>query len=246
MGNELRYFYLLETRRLLLLIGVVFGLFLFVQYLGTATSDMTRFRSSNSTDLNNADRVSNSTKASEGISVNATNGIDKFDIGNSRNLNDTSNDEIDPEDEPPLEDFVGMDHNSNIESGIASNSSVVLNHDAIGDVVPISVRNEDIIPDQETPSVAKFPENPEINAIISTETSPILPIEEDAENILQKNERPTDLKVRDSAPTGGPSISSLKDLKGPEPEVVTISKMNDMLVQSRVSYKKEVCIRIVI
>lgn len=259
MGNELRYIFLLETRRLLLLIGVVFGLFLFVQYFeifksqvastdnfpnrnisddSIATKNVTQFSSSNFTDLNVAD---------------ATNVIDNFDLGNNRTLNDTSNDDIDPEDEPPLEDLVGMDHNSNIESEIASNTSVLLDHDGMGDVVPISERSEDKIFKQETPSVAKSPpnliplisppQNPEINSNIPTETSlPILPTVKDAENTLERNGNPTNLKA---APTGTPSTSSTKGLNRLESEVVTISKMNDLL-QSRASYKTEVCTQMLI
>ncbi|KAL8537222.1 hypothetical protein ACS0TY_012412 [Phlomoides rotata] len=251
MGNELRYIFLLETRRLLLLIGVVFGLFLFVQYFETSKSQVastddfpSRSTSNDPTVTNNVTQFSSSNFTDLNV-ASATNVIDNFDLGHIRTLNDTSNDDIELEDDPLLEDFVGVNHDSNIELGIASNTSVLLDHDGIGAVVPISERNEDKLPDPETSSVAKSPpnlisfppQNPEINSSVSA--SPILPMVKDAENILQKNENPTNLKADSSAPTGGPSISSTKGLKGLKHEVATISKMNDMLLQSRISYKTE-------
>ncbi|KAI3468209.1 hypothetical protein Pfo_024872 [Paulownia fortunei] len=308
MGNEFRYVCLVETRRLLLLMGVVFGLILFVQYFElpyssilsslfatgksqvapidnipsrnssskpTTSRNLTYFSSLNSTGLNVANGVSSSIKASDGKDSDATNVKDDLDPENSKSLDDTLIDDMDPEDESPSKDYLEMDHKSTIERVVRNNSfplekttetndefleseytsktSASLDHDGIRDVVQTSENNEDKISNLETPSVAKSPsnmlshlaspENPETSSSTYIETSsPITSMGKDAENINQNNENPKILKADHSAPVNDPSISSIpatkESFKGPEPAVVPISKMNDMLLQSHVSYRE--------
>lgn len=202
----------------------------------TASRNTTQFSSSNSTDLNVVNGVSSTIKASDGMDGDATNVKDDFDLENGKTLDNTLDDDIDPEDE-------------RLELEGTSNSSASLDHDGIGD--DVQKRNEDKIFNLETPSVAKSPsnlqsdflspQNSETSSSTSIETSPpITTMGKDAENILQKNEKPV----------SDPSISSIpatkKGFKGQEPAVIPISEMNDMQLQSRVSYRTVVCIQMVI
>ncbi|KAK6140921.1 hypothetical protein DH2020_025314 [Rehmannia glutinosa] len=263
MGNELRYAFLVETRRLLLLIGVIFGLILFVQYFelpyssilsslfSTEKSQVDSFRDStsrnltyfsklNSTDLNDANGTSSRINPFDEKNSDAKN---VKDPENNNSLDDTLNNDIDPEDESPSKDFIEMDHNSTNER-IVTNNSFPLDEttEKSGNTSKISDENKNRISNQETRSAAKSPsnlpshfaspENPDKSSNTDVEaSSPITSTGKDAENILQNNENPKILKAGDSEPLSDPSISSV-------PSVVPISKMNDMLLQSYVSYRR--------
>ncbi|XP_057799515.1 probable glycosyltransferase At3g07620 [Salvia miltiorrhiza] len=113
MGNELRYVCLVETRRLLLLMGVVFGLVLFVQYFElpyrsvlswTSKSRVAIIESDYSRDSfsrSSMDRVPTAIKETDGDTrngrdefvVNDTLG-DGFGLENGKALNDTFGDDF--------------------------------------------------------------------------------------------------------------------------------------------------------
>ncbi|PIN10539.1 Acetylglucosaminyltransferase EXT1/exostosin 1 [Handroanthus impetiginosus] len=277
MGNEFRYLCLVETRRLLLLMGVVFGLILFVQYFElpynnifsslftsgksqvvlindfpsrNSSSDpitsrnLTNVSSLNSTDLNVVDGVSSATNVSDGKDGDATNVEGDFDHEDGKSLDDSFNDNVDPEDETPSKDFLKIDGNATIdgvvrnnsfpldthkESEYTSNTSALMDHSGVGELDQTSEKNEGNISIQETPPVAKSPpdspENREESSSIHVDTSSRgKSVHKDAENIRQNHGSPKILKDGHSVP-----VSDLS--------VVPISKMNDMLLQSRVTYQ---------
>lgn len=174
--------------------------------------------------------------------------------------NDTlDDDDIDPEDEIPLKDSLEMDRDSAIatavrnyigetddglkESEETSNTSASANHDGIRDVVLTSEKKEGTPSVAEPPSSLLSPQNPESSRSSPVETSPPnATTGKDSEVILQKTESPNIPKADHSAPISDPPIiSSTPATRGrlsePEPAVVPISKMNDLLVQSQLSYQ---------
>ncbi|KAL3844173.1 hypothetical protein ACJIZ3_001576 [Penstemon smallii] len=223
MGNEFRYVWLVETRKLLLLMGTVFGLILFVQYFELPYSNIfsslfasgksqvspidnfpsrdsysnhtssINSSSLNSSDLNGADVVSSPTNVSDGT--------------NAKSLDDMSNEEIDPEDESRSTDFSETNHNSTTESIVintssspqetisnyTSKSNASLDDNGVGEIVRKSDESDN-----------------------SKSPSPSTSMRKDTESMHQENK-------------------NTKILSEPEPAVVPISKMNKMLLQSRVS-----------
>ncbi|GFQ01999.1 probable glycosyltransferase at5g03795 [Phtheirospermum japonicum] len=242
MGNELRYVCLIETRRLLLLMGFVFGLILFVQYFELSYSsilssllstgklqqdpignfrNLTYLSKVNSTDLNDANEASTTIKPSEEKNIDVTNVKDDFDDQE----NSTLNNDIDPEDDSPSKDSLVTGRNPTVERIVGNNSvplvdngekseytsktSALVGRDGIGEVDENKNKNSDL----ETRSAAKSsshfasPENHEMSS--------------NSENVLENNE----------------NLAAKEGFASPQPAVVTISQMNDMLLQSRVSFK---------
>ncbi|KAK4419955.1 putative glycosyltransferase [Sesamum alatum] len=299
MGNEFRYMCLVKTRRLLLLMGIAFGLILFVQYFelpyssilsslfapgkshlapidnflsrnsssnSTTSRASTSFSSLNSTDLNVADEVSSTDNISDGkdnvvADVNAD-----IDPENNGTLDDSSHDDIDPEDEFPSKDFLGLDHNSTSErverntsfpsektretddelpkSEHSLENSSSLDRNGVADVAQRSEENETEITGpspvakspSNSPSLAS-PENPET----FVESSPVTSMGKHAKTLPQNTENDKILKAGTSAPVSDPSVSrnprKKEEFKGQVPAVVSISEMNHMLLQSHVSYR---------
>lgn len=178
--------------------------------------------------------------------------------------NDTLDDEIDPEDEISLKDSLEMDRDSAIATAIrnyigetddglkeseeTSKTSASANHDGIGDTVLTSEKKEETSSIAEPPSSLLSPQIPESSRSSPIETSPpIATIGNDSEVILQKTESPNIPKADHSAPISDPPIISTPVTRGrlsePEPAVVPISKMNDLLVQSQLSYQPPVVTR---
>ncbi|KAL0311958.1 UNVERIFIED_CONTAM: putative glycosyltransferase [Sesamum radiatum] len=299
MGKEFRYTCLVKTRRLLLLMGIAFGLILFVQYFelpyssilsslfspgkshlaridnfpsrnsssnSTTSRNLAYFSSLNSTDLNVANEVSSTDNISDGKDNVVADVKDDFDPENNKTFDDSSNNDIDPEDEFPSKDFLGLEPKSTSEGAVRNTSypsentgetddevpksehslesSSSLDHNGVGDVTQRSEENEKEItgPSPVTkspshlPSVAS-PENPE--AFVDS-SSPITSMGEHAKSLPQNIENDKILKSDTSAPVSDPSISrnpaKKEELKGPVPAVVPISEMNHMLLQSHVSY----------
>ncbi|KAL0394091.1 UNVERIFIED_CONTAM: putative glycosyltransferase [Sesamum latifolium] len=299
MGKEFRYMCLVKTRRLLLLMGIAFGLILFVQYFelpyssilsslfapgkshlaridnfpsrnsssnSTTSRNLAYFSSLNSTDLNVADEVSSTDNISDGKDNVVIDVKDDIDPENNKTFDDSSNDDIDPEDEFPSKDFLGLDHKSTSERVVRNislpsenageiddelpksehslESSSSLDHNGVGDVTQRSEENENQIsgpsPVAKSPSNLPWvasPENPE--AYVDS-SSPITSMGEHAKSLPQNIENDKILKADTSAPVNDPSISrnpAKEELKGPIPAVVPISEMNHMLLQSHVSYR---------
>ncbi|XP_011081790.1 probable glycosyltransferase At5g25310 isoform X1 [Sesamum indicum] len=300
MGKEFRYMCLVKTRRLLLLMGIAFGLILFVQYFelpyssilsslfapgkshlapvdnlpnkisssnSTTSRNLEYFISLNSTDLNVADEVSSTDNISDGKDNVVTDVKDDFDPENNKTFDDSSNYDIDPEDEFPSKDFLGLDHKSTSERVVRNTSfpsettgetddelpksehslesSSSLEHNGVGDVTQRSEENENentgpspvTISPSNYPPVAS-PENPE--AFVDS-SSPITSMGEHAKSLPQNIENDKILKAYTSAPVSDPSIirnpAKKEELKRPLPVVVPISEMNHMLLQSHVSYR---------
>ncbi|KAL3650806.1 hypothetical protein CASFOL_007209 [Castilleja foliolosa] len=234
MGNELRYVCLVETRRLLLLMGFVFGFILFIQYFELSYSSiLSSLFSTKKRQLDPIDSLRNQTflnaneesitiKPPDEKNLDATSSFDDQD-------NSTLNNDIDPEDESPSKDFVEMDHNSTIER-IVGNNSVLLDEngekseytsktsdlegrEGIDEVDENKNKNSDL----ETHSAAKSPSN-----LLSHSASPGNEgTGSNSQNILENNENP----------------SAKEGLTSPQPAVVPISQMKDMLLQSRESFK---------
>lgn len=153
MGYELRYVCLLETRRLLLVMGVIFALFLFVQYVELPYSNIVStllsahrpqvapaeiFSTGDSSSNPNASRNSmysrnlNSTNVND---VHVVSNVTKLFDGNDSNVKDTFESEsnknseenldvdIDPEDEIPSEDILDMNSSSIVQSVVRNNSN---------------------------------------------------------------------------------------------------------------------------
>ncbi|KAL6524077.1 hypothetical protein OROMI_031172 [Orobanche minor] len=204
MGNELRYVCLVETRRLLLLMGVVFGLILFVQYFELPyTSILSSLFSTGKSHVSPIDDFRNSStsiKPYDVKNIDATNVKDDFDQENV-----TLNSDMDPGVESLFNDFLKKDRNSTIERIVRNNT------------VPFDWNREKSEYTSETTSSAKSPSNlsSHFASQESPETSSI------SENIPQSNE----------------SLATKEDSWGSQPDVVPLSKMNDMLLQSHVSYK---------
>ncbi|KAL6556623.1 hypothetical protein OROGR_005911 [Orobanche gracilis] len=228
MGNELRYVCLVETRRLLLLMGVVFGLILFVQYFEVPYTSI--LSSLFSTGVDNFRNSSTSIKPYDEKNIDATDVKDDFDQENI-----TLNSDMDTKVESPFDDFLKKDRNSTIERIVRNNNNTVpfegnrenseytsetsnlLDHDGIWEVGQITEANKNKTSNPETPSAAKSPSNLSSNFASqeSQETSSI------SENIPQSNG----------------SLARKEDSGGSQPDVVPLSKMNDMLLQSHVSYQ---------
>ncbi|EYU20438.1 hypothetical protein ABFS82_01G020500 [Erythranthe guttata] len=216
MGKESRYRCLVETRKILLLMGVVFGIILFIQFFElpytnvfsslfpTEKSQTPPLESYPSTNSSSSRSPTNSRIPTYFSSTNSTNldvangasnttkksDRNDFDREKSKNSDDSLNDDIDPEDESPFKDFPEMDHNSTV-------AWIPLN-----DSFPLEKSRETHHESLETSS----------------------PITSTGKDEKVNDENP---KAKKSAPV----------TKETEPAVVTISKMNDMLKQSRVSYK---------
>ncbi|KAL7159324.1 hypothetical protein ABFS83_01G019800 [Erythranthe nasuta] len=214
MGKESRYRCLVETRKILLLMGVVFGIILFIQFFElpytnvfsslfpnekSQTPPLESYPSTNSSSSPTNSRIptyfssTNSTNldVADGAS-NTTKKSDRsdFDREKSKNPDDSLNDDIDPEDESPFKDFPEVDHNSTV-------AWIPLN-DSFSPEKSIETRHEPLETSSPVTSTGK------------------------------------DDKVKDEIPKAKKSAPVTEET---EPEVVTISKMNDMLKQSRVSYK---------
>ncbi|XP_022865337.1 probable glycosyltransferase At5g03795 isoform X1 [Olea europaea var. sylvestris] len=153
MGYELRRVCLLETRRLLLVMGVIFAVFLFIQYVelpyGNIVSTLFSghrpqvapaeiFSTGDSSSNPNASRNSmyssnlNSTNVND---VHAVSNVTKLFDGNDSNVKDTFESESnksseenfdvdnDPEDEIPSKDFLEMNSSSTVQSVVSNNSN---------------------------------------------------------------------------------------------------------------------------
>ncbi|KAL0330361.1 UNVERIFIED_CONTAM: putative glycosyltransferase [Sesamum radiatum] len=232
----------------------------------TTSRNLTYFSSLNSTVLNVAEEVSSKDNISDGKDNVVTDVKDDFDPENNKTFDDSSNDDIDPEDEFPSKDFLGLDHKSTSERFVRNTSfpsentgetdelpksehslesSSSLDHNGVGDVTQRSEENENKItgPSPVAKSPSNFssvasPENPE--AFVDS-SPPITSMEEHAKRLPQNIENDKILKADTSAPVSDPSISrnpaKKEELKGPVPAVVPISEMNHMLLQSHVSYR---------
>ncbi|KAG8375587.1 hypothetical protein BUALT_Bualt10G0116000 [Buddleja alternifolia] len=236
MGNEFRYVCLVETRRLLLLMGVVFGLILFVQYFelpysnilsslfaggksqvapidGFPSRNLTYFSSLNSTGPN----------VSDGKDSDATNVKKDFDSENKKSSDDTLNDDIDPEDESPSKDFLKTDHNSSIQSSARNNSFSLEKAREFEDELPAS--------DYTSNNSASMDHNGagDVNQT-SGKKNEEKTADQETPAVAKSPETRSSTK---SVPQKNKNMK--KRFKEPEPAVVTISRMNDMLLQSRVS-----------
>lgn len=245
MGDEFRYRCLVETRRLLLLMGVVFGMILFIQYFEHPYSDLlssflapsesppaevhifpsidssTGLGITDTADKNDLDEVSRSIRVSDGNGSDIPSVKDDFDHGNNKSFDSTANNYIDPEGESPTDDFLAIDHNSTSER-VDSNSSF-----------QSEMTSENAV------------ELPSPRAYVNSATSVTSEGQHD-EPVLQNNNKPIISKPDSALPVSDPSISNIsiteEGFEGPSTAVVTISEMNDMLLQSRVSYKAMVCV----
>ncbi|KAL2544929.1 Exostosin family protein [Forsythia ovata] len=153
MGNELRYICLLETRRLLLVMGVIFALVLFIQYIELPYGDVWSslfsarnsqvapagiFSTGDSSSNPNSSRNSMYTSNLNSTNVNdvhVVSNVTKFFEGNDSNVkyifesesNKNSEEifdvDIDPEDENQSKDFLEMSSSSTVQSVIGDNSN---------------------------------------------------------------------------------------------------------------------------
>lgn len=149
MGYEIRYRNLFETRRLVCLLGVVFGLALMIQYFGFPYGyALSSLFTANGGQISSSQRVDQSGNFSRpenlkhGSVVNATNTNLIHEATNETKLSDANNEElvdasmppmnerfddtltedVDPEDESPFKDSE-LDNKSNAES-LGRNSSL--------------------------------------------------------------------------------------------------------------------------
>ncbi|KAL1532515.1 putative glycosyltransferase [Salvia divinorum] len=183
---------------------------------------------------------------------------DDFRLGDGKTfLNGTlDEDGIDPEDEISLKDSLEIDRDSTIDTAVrnyiestddglqeleeASRANDSMKHDGNGDVAQSIERNEENI-SKETPSVAELPssllshsfppQNPELSRSTFTESPPPdAATGKESKNLLLKSENP-------SIPEADHSRRTKEMIIEPEPAVLTISKMSNMLVQSHLSYQ---------
>lgn len=193
-----------------------------------------------------------------GQTLNDTFG-DDFGMENGKALNDTLDDGFDTEEEIPLKDSLEMDRDSTIDTAVrndvedtddglqeleeTSRTNASFKDDGIGDVVQVSERIEEKNSTGETPLVAQSPssllsnflppQNQESSRFTSTETSPPnASIAKEPGNILPTIENP--------------KIPKKERFIEPELAVVPISKMNDMLLESHLSYQPPVFTRVTI
>uniref|UniRef100_M0ZQB8 Exostosin family protein n=1 Tax=Solanum tuberosum TaxID=4113 RepID=M0ZQB8_SOLTU len=145
MGSIIRYHNLFETRRLVSLLGVVFGLALMIQYFGFPYGyALSSLFTANGGQISSSQRVdqsgnfSRSDNLKHGSVVNATNtnlinetklsdaNDEEVEDGSMPPMNERSGDtlteDVDPEDESPFKDSK-LDNKSNVES-LGRNSSL--------------------------------------------------------------------------------------------------------------------------
>ncbi|KAG6389427.1 hypothetical protein SASPL_150895 [Salvia splendens] len=190
--------------------------------------------------------------------LNDTLGDDDSRLGDGKTfLNGTiDEDGIDPEDEISLKDSLEMDRDSIIDTAVrnyiestddglqeleeASRANDSMKHDGNGDIVQSIGRNEELV-SKGTPSVAESPssllsqsfppQNPEPSRSTSTESPPPdVTTGKESDNLLLKSENP-------SIPNADHSRRTKERISEPEPAVLTISKMSNMLEQSQLSYQ---------
>lgn len=280
MSNKYRLTSLVESRRLLWLIAVLFALIFCVQYfeLPYGNAFLALFLSGNA----EVSSVGNSSvgNSSSGIYVGKSLADGNLNFSNSLNYtepsttyggsdvnelfdgkdakakhSDDSLDVIadsDPEDESPSKDFIDMNHNSTTaevvgnpslapekawepnetvatsDADATSNNNISLDRIEGQNIVPVSVGNDTLNSSLSNPSDTVRPSDSPSSA------------DKDATSALQKTSIPDVLKT-DLAPSVNYSsknaIPSVKDRpKDPEDAVVSLSKMNDMLLQSLTSY----------
>ncbi|XP_073055349.1 probable glycosyltransferase At5g25310 [Primulina eburnea] len=279
MGIEFGYMSLVRVKSVLLMAGVTFALVLFAQLFelqdfkslsslfsaGKIEVGQDSFiyhnSSRNSTyhsvldaaNVNVADLVSTDTEVSDEIVNRVSNDKGDSEPENIKKFGDTLDDDLDPEDEFPSNDFLELNNNTKVLGVIEDNSLKqenppefelqVSNYTSDSDFSP---KNDIVMgPGASPPSNLQFfstsPENLETNSRNDVNSSDLSTstMGKDAEDMLTKNESPKILNpsnlVNDSSVS---SIPATKErVKEPKRMVVPISKMNDMLLSSYASYK---------
>ncbi|CAA0810565.1 Exostosin family protein [Striga hermonthica] len=254
MGNELRYVCLVETRRLLLLMGVIFGLILFIQYFELPYSNiLSSLFSNGKSQVQLLDNLRNSSEKSITLrnqtylgSVNSTDldfdqeNVDigarnvKDDFGQEDKENSRLNNDIDVEDESRSKEFFGTDHISTSTSTVTNDSILPDEHGENLGYAPetsaydVMGENKDTTPNlnltanspANVPPGFRSPYIPKTSMDVDVKAPyPVTSTGKDAGNILQNIGKPIG-----------------KEHLGGTRVVVPISKMKDLLLQSRVSY----------
>lgn len=247
MGIEIRHACLVETRRLLLLMGMVFAFILLVEFFELPYSGFFSslfepnnpnyapthdLPSINFTDSNGSDEASGTASDLPSINFKHSNGSDeasgtvKISDTSGSTISDVKNDFGSRNNETfddPVNDEIDPEDESPFETFVTDHNSTI--EGAVGNTsFQLDMTRENGVLLQRSSA--------DMNASSATSSG----VADD--NILGNKDEPESLKVNSVVP--GPLVNDIpakkKGLKRPVPALVTVPEMDDMLAQSRASY----------
>ncbi|KAK4340789.1 hypothetical protein RND71_039290 [Anisodus tanguticus] len=251
MGSEIRYCNLLETRRLVWLLSVVFAIALMIQYFGFPYGyALSSLFTANEGQISSSERVdqsgnfSRSGNLTHGSVVNATNTNLIHEASNETKLSDANNEKVEDDSMPPMNERSGDTLTEDVDP---EDESPFEDTHGGGSISPAPLEAESLNLSPTTMSVAPPPPvlTPQVNLDAKKEAPLVSPYqnisakEGDIGPLLENDKLPVRTRT-DHAPTvGHSSISKIpvkKEPDKPKDSVVSIAEMNVMQQETRTSF----------